>query len=685
MVLAIEVIPDMRKLTKRMWIHLTLILTALIFATSCVPQSGQSNLASLLLFLGFGNASGTTREFSPGKPVDLDGNGVPDGIVVDVDGNGIADGIDTDGNGAPDILLLDTNGDGKPDAIDTNGDGTPDYYINPTGNPGLTTGPDGGGSPVNLVDVNNDGHPDGFDTDGDGVVNDNRLAIIQNDTTLPLISVNIPGGNFGGSQSVIISCSDLVGVSQIIYTVNNTLPSFSPLNGTVAPPPNVTVNVGGGGDGTYVLRYLCRDLAGNSSAAATSTYVIDTNIPNITIGSQSSQYVSTVSGAIGSANIQWQSNRNGNYMVLDGGTDCNNGSAATGTNVNGTATAASAISSTIANASFASGANTVRICVGPNLIGNYGSTTTTITKDGLPPTVSSSTPSDTATGYAPRPGRVTVVFSEAMDTSLTPTLTTENWDGTSYVNIPNTGTTFSWVNTTTLQINLSWIYFPENSQIRWTLGSANLKDVAGNAMAANVQRSFTTGVHTHAITPLLRTGQSLCYDEGGVRPCNNANWPSQDGEILSGVIRNFTGPTASGSDYTTTDNVSGFVWKTCTEGQTSSVCTGSASNYTFYNAVNACAYMNTANSGSGYAGRTNWRLATRPEFSTLIEYGESYNSIGKINTIRFPNISSGEYRTSTASASNFQNSHTIRFSDGSVSSFYTKSNNSNFHVLCVSN
>ncbi|PKA11977.1 hypothetical protein CH372_11795, partial [Leptospira meyeri] len=247
------------------------------------------------------------------------------------------------------------------------------------------------------------------------------------------------------------------------------------------------------------------------------------------------------------------------------------------------------------------------------------------------------------------------------------------------------GTTFSWVNTTTLQINLSWIYFPENSQIRWTLGSANLKDVAGNAMAANVQRSFTTGVHTHAITPLLRTGQSLCYDEGGVRPCNNANWPSQDGEILSGVIRNFTGPTASGSDYTTTDNVSGFVWKTCTEGQTSSVCTGSASNYTFYNAVNACAYMNTANSGSGYAGRTNWRLATRPEFSTLIEYGESYNSIGKINTIRFPNISSGEYRTSTASASNFQNSHTIRFSDGSVSSFYTKSNNSNFHVLCVSN
>ncbi|TDY71808.1 uncharacterized protein DUF1566 [Leptospira meyeri] len=887
MVVAIEVIPDMRKLTKSIWIHLTLILAAWVLAASCAPQSGQSNLASILLFLGFGNASGTTREFTPGKPVDLDGNGVPDGIVMDVDGNEISDGIDTDGNGAPDILLLDTNGDGKPDAIDTNGDGTPDYFINPTGNPGLTTGPDGGGSPVNLVDVNNDGYPDGFDTDGDGVINDNRLSIIHNDVTLPTISVNIPGGNFGGSQSVIISCSDLVGVSQIIYTVNNTLPSFSPLNGTVAPPPNVTVNVGGGGDGTYVLRYLCRDLAGNSSAAATSTYVIDTNIPNITIGSQSSQYVSTVSGAIGSANIQWQSNRNGNYTVLDGGTDCNNGSAATGTNVsgtttaggnitttltaanafsgqstktfricvtdsistlkgnvtfpltrddtaptvsaspgagsygsatsvtlscsdtgggscdkivyatnigsaptnpaitgstgaitsgtlyssplsmtdgavtynkwiardsagnvsgvvaanytvdttvatitinsytptsqfvngsatqtiawqstitgnyqiriggtdctngttatgtnvNGTATAASAISSTIANASFASGANTVRICVGPNLIGNYGSTTTTITKDGSPPTVSSSTPSDTATGYAPRPGRVTVVFSEAMDTSLTPTLTTENWDGTSYVNIPNTGTTFSWVNTTTLQINLSWIYFPENSQIRWTLGSTNLKDVAGNTMAANVQRSFTTGVHTHAIIPLRKTGLILCYNDTSNQACNNSGWPSQDGEIQSGVTRSFTGPTASGSDYTTTDNVAGLVWKTCTEGQSGNGCTGSPSNFTFYNAVNACAYLNLLNSGSGYAGRTNWRLPTRQEMATLIEYGEAYLSIEKINSNAFPN-SANVYRTSCTIGSNLASSYTLDFASGYI---IDGTKNSSSNVRCVSN
>lgn len=880
----------MRKLTKILRLKKIFLVLAISLSNSCVPQGGQSNIGLLLLFLGIGTPIGGGTQLTPGNPADLDGNGKADGIVFDADGNGKADGIDSDGNGSPDILLLDTNGDGTADAIDTNGDGIPNYYLNPNGNPNLTTGPNGTGSPVTLIDTNNDGQPDGFDTDGDGTINDGILSAIRNDLTPPSITVNVPGGNFGGSQSVTISCSDLVGTAQIIYTLNNTPPSFSPLNGTMVPPPQVTINVGGAGDGTYVLRYLCRDLAGNTSPPATSTYTIDTNIPNITIGTQSTQYVSNAGGAISSASIQWQSNRNGSYVVLDGGTDCNNGitavgtnvsgmasaggnitttltaanafsgqstktfricvtdsistlkgnstfpltrddtaptvsaspgagsygtatsvtlscsdtgggscdkivyssnigsaptnpaitgstgvvtsgtlyssplsmsdaavtytkyiardsagnvsgvvsanytvdttvatitinsftptsqfvngsatqtiawqssitgnyqiriggtdcsngTAATGTNVSGTATASTPVSSTIANASFSSGANIVRICVGPNLVGNYGATTTTITKDGSAPTVSSSTPTDTATGYAPRPGRITVVFSEVMDTSLTPTLTTENWDGTSYVNIPNTGTTFTWVNTTTLQINLSWIYFPENSQIRWTLASANLKDVAGNAIASNVQRTFTTGMHTQSITPLLRTGQTLCYNDPGSQACGNASWPKQDADILSGSARSYTGPTASGNDYTTTDNVTGLVWKSCTEGQTTNVCSGSASNFTFNNAVNACAYLNLANSGSGFAGSTNWRLPTRPELSTLFDYGGQYLNSAKINSIAFPNTPLMEYWTSSASASNLSYAHLANF--GTASAYAnSKSNNSNMYIRCVSN
>lgn len=877
----------MRKLTKILRIKKTFLVLAISLSNSCVPQGGQSNISLLLLFLGIGSPTGGGSQLIPGKPVDLDGNGKVDGIVLDSDENGTSDGIDSDGNGSPDILLLDTNGDGTPDAIDTNGDGIPNYYLNPNGNPNLTTGPNGTGSPVTLIDTNNDGQPDGFDTDGDGTINDGILSAIRNDLTPPSITVNVPGGNFGGAQSVTISCSDLVGTSQIIYTLNNTPPSFSPLNGTMVPPPQVTINVGGNGDGTYVLRYLCRDLAGNTSPPATSTYTIDTNIPNITIGTQSTQYVSNAGGAISSASIQWQSNRNGSYVVLDGGTDCNNGitavgtnvsgtasaggnitttltaanafsgqstktfricvtdsistlkgnstfpltrddtaptvsaspgagsygtatsvtlscsdtgggscdkivyssnigsaptnpaitgstgvvtsgtlyssplsmtdaavtytkyiardsagnvsgvvsanytvdttvatitinsytptsqfvngsatqtiawqssitgnyqiriggtdcsngTAATGTNVSGTATASTPVSSTIANASFSSGANIVRICVGPNLVGNYGATTTTITKDGSAPTVSSSTPTDTATGYAPRPGRITVFFSEVMDTSLTPTLTTENWDGTSYVSIPNTGTTFTWVNTTTLQINLSWIYFPENSQIRWTLASANLKDVAGNTIASPVQRTFTTGMHTQAITPLLRTGQTLCYNDSGSQACGNASWPKQDADILSGSARSYTGPTASGNDYTTTDNVTGLVWKTCAEGQTGNVCSGSATNFTFYNAVNACAYLNLANSGSGYSGRTNWRLPTRPELFTLL-YFEVDNQ--RINSVGFPNTSIRECWTSTTVASVISNTYSYDFASNNGYSD-PKNINNRIYVRCVSN
>ncbi len=41
----------------------------------------------------------------PGDPVDLNGDGVPDGIAVDIDGDGVADGVDTDGDGIADARL----------------------------------------------------------------------------------------------------------------------------------------------------------------------------------------------------------------------------------------------------------------------------------------------------------------------------------------------------------------------------------------------------------------------------------------------------------------------------------------------------------------------------------------------------------------------------------------------------
>lgn len=62
--------------------------------------------------------------------VDVDGDGVADGVVVDTDGDGKADAIllDADGDGKADTVLADTDGDGQVDAVamDVDGDGQAD-------------------------------------------------------------------------------------------------------------------------------------------------------------------------------------------------------------------------------------------------------------------------------------------------------------------------------------------------------------------------------------------------------------------------------------------------------------------------------------------------------------------------------------------------------------------------------
>lgn len=50
-------------------------------------------------------ATSTGHSYVHGTPIDLDGDGQPDGLAIDVDGDGIADGVDTDGDGAVDRPL----------------------------------------------------------------------------------------------------------------------------------------------------------------------------------------------------------------------------------------------------------------------------------------------------------------------------------------------------------------------------------------------------------------------------------------------------------------------------------------------------------------------------------------------------------------------------------------------------
>lgn len=281
------------------------------------------------------------------------------------------------------------------------------------------------------------------------------------------------------------------------------------------------------------------------------------------------------------------------------------------------------------------------------------------------PTVLSSTPADTATLVAPCSGnpctgKIVVVFSESMNSSLNQTLTTEVWDASPntplYVSVPNTNTTFAWSTTTsandTLTVNISWIWFPENAQLRWTLATSGLKDLAGNAIAAQVQRTFTTTTAKVGRT-VGDTGQTLCYNDTVSQACGDTvNWPRQDGDFANTPAgRNMVGPTQylATTDYTTTDTVTGLTWRSCAEGKTGATCaTGSTVQAWWPNMVNACSAYNVANSGAGFGGKTNWRLTTMLELMTLVNYGLVNPSL---ETSAFPSTVANQTVTSTLSLS----------------------------------
>jgi len=99
--------------------------------------------------------------------VDLDGDGVIDAEAgIDLDGDGVIDGYDVDGDGTIDVESsaalaaaygIDRNNDGNIDGVDIDGDGIIDEQAG--------------------IDIDGDGVIDGFDVDGDGNID------IKSDTT----------------------------------------------------------------------------------------------------------------------------------------------------------------------------------------------------------------------------------------------------------------------------------------------------------------------------------------------------------------------------------------------------------------------------------------------------------------------------------------------------------------------
>lgn len=280
--------------------------------------------------------------------------------------------------------------------------------------------------------------------------------------------------------------------------------------------------------------------------------------------------------------------------------------------------------------------------------------------DPILPTVLSTLPSDMAIAVAPDPAILYVTFDSPMIQGLIPTLTMEVWDGTGWVPVDATGTTIAWSSADTLRIDLSWIRFPEHARFRWTLSNTELMDEGSNMVASPVVRTFESAAR-NAYFPMADTGQDTCYfDNAGVWTADpgcmlayspgSSSYPYGEDAHYASIPRpgGLSPPRMHqgyGSDTTTEDAVSGLVWKTCAEGLSGPNCAaGAASGYTWYQAIHACAYLNQARGGAGFAGYKNWRLATRFEMDSIA----ILDSNPALDSSLFPNAPSGNHATASS-------------------------------------
>ncbi|WP_039928055.1 chitobiase/beta-hexosaminidase C-terminal domain-containing protein [Leptospira yanagawae] len=345
--------------------------------------SSQQGFNPFVFLLGLiGGSPSSSQDLSPGTTLDLSGDGKTDATLVDSDGDGVSDGINLTGGSTPNLILLDTNGDGIPDAVDTNGDGIADYYISPNPPGFLTTAPGGTGNPVAII-IDSNGNLLGFDTDGDGVANDTAIVTILSDTTPPTLTSSLLAGSYSTAQTTTLTCSDNRAPGSIVYTLDASSPSFSPKTGTVFNRSSQSISLST--EGNHTLQALCRDLAGNLSSPLNITYTIDSQIPAITVVSQTAAAISSQVGAISSSTITWRTNRSGSYVIREG-SDCSQGTLVT----SGNASANADQTFQRSHSNFTGeGTKTYRICVtGSN--GLIGFASTTLLRDDTAPTVTTS-------------------------------------------------------------------------------------------------------------------------------------------------------------------------------------------------------------------------------------------------------------------------------------------------------
>lgn len=301
------------------------------------------------------------------------------------------------------------------------------------------------------------------------------------------------------------------------------------------------------------------------------------------------------------------------------------------------------------------------------------------------PKILSTTPSDGATVSPVTGStgtQIKVIFDMTMNTGTTPVINTYVRDIASnsitWLGVSNSGVTFTWSSTSfandTLTIQLGWVRWPEDNVIGFDFNNDTLINLDDMPLSNSTRFSFTVGWNPgrYKIVP---TGQYACYfysttssrweeqgsctwaggaeptvgsqnfpagQNGFIDPMNSQFGPGLYGAGSSGfvngrrfitsvnpqnlIVANCTGNAADSCYPYSADSVTALVWKTCSQGQLyngnpGDKCENSGTDYTWGQAVNACADMNVADGGQGYGGRKDWRLPTMEEIEGLVDYG----------------------------------------------------------------
>ncbi len=126
---------------------------------------------------------------------------------------------------------------------------------------------------------------------------------------------------------------------------------------------------------------------------------------------------------------------------------------------------------------------------------------------------------------------------------------------------------------------------------------------------------------------------------------------------------------------TVSDTKTGLMWKTCSEGQSGTDCSGgSAATYTWQLALQQA---QTVNNGSGFAGYSDWRV---PNVKELVSITEKQCYDPAINLTVFPNTPSNRFWSSSPYAYSSNYAWIVDFDYGS-SDYDYKVNSGNVRLV----